>query len=723
MMNWNLYSNGDKFFAIVVSVLIGLFTAATLYPFIYIAAVSFSSGFAAQAGKVVLTPIDATLEAYGYIVSDPQFWVSDGNTFIYTIGGTVMSLLFIVPSAYALSRRQLKGRRFFNLFIAFTMWFNAGLIPFFLNMRDLGLLDSMFGIILGFAINAFNIILLRNFFESIPQSFEEAALIDEANDFQVLWKVFIPLSKPAIATITLFLIVARWNGFFWAMVLLQSESKIPLQVFLRHTISNLSDDDEFAIVQTAAGFSAETVTAAIIVCSIIPVLIVYPFVQKYFEKGISSRGCQRMKPQMGENNMHKLSLAATLLIGSAISTPAFADGHLRIVDEPLELTIQMNHARYPIYEETWPVEQAARELTGINLINDAVGANMRTDENTGRTEALNLMLASGNVPDIVGSSRIRDFVNQYGPEGAFVPFNDLIAEHAPNIAAYDAERPDIEAAVKASDGQMYYIPYLPDGKYGRAYWIRTDWLNALGLDMPETLDEYEAVLRAFKTQDPNGNGIADEVQFFARQWPELIRLVTLWDGRAHGSNTYHDFLVEDGKIGHGYVGEGYRDGIANLARWYEEGRRLANFGVEGQQYEMVDGEPIFTQEFLDAGPVNRSLYQVGAQLQGRGYFHEYNYEIQWSNEFALEGIALYDSGDYLIPDFLGVAFTADEQRVYDRTWSGIRDYMLERQQSWILGNGDVMADWDEYIATLDEMGMQELLVVMQSAYDRQYGVN
>ena len=285
-MNWSLYSNGDKVFALIVSILIGMFTVATLYPFIYIAAVSFSSGFAAQAGKVILTPIDATLEAYGFILLDPQFWLSYRNTFIYTIGGTIMSLLFIIPAAYALSRQQLKGRRFFNLFIAFTMWFNAGLIPFFLNMRDINLLDSMFGIILAFAVNAFNIILLRNFFESIPASFEEAARMDGANDFQVLWKVFIPLSKPAIATITLFCIVSRWNGFFWAMVLLQSEDKIPLQVFLRHKIATLSDDDEFAIVQTAAGFSAETVTAAIIVCSIIPVLIVYPYIQKYFEKGI-----------------------------------------------------------------------------------------------------------------------------------------------------------------------------------------------------------------------------------------------------------------------------------------------------------------------------------------------------------------------------------------------------------------------------------------------------
>ena len=140
--------------------------------------------------------------------------------------------------------------------------------------------------------------------------------------------------------------------------------------------------------------------------------------------------------------------------------------------------------------------------------------------------------------------------------------------------------------------------------------------------------------------------------------------------------------------------------------------------VEGQQYEMVDGQPIFTEEFLNAGPVNRSLYQVGAQLQGRGYFQDYNYEIQWSNEFALEGIALYDTGDYLIPDFLGVAFTADEQKVYDRTWGSIRDYMLERQQAWILGTGDVEKEWDDYMATLKKMGLEKVLGVMQTAYDR-----
>ncbi|MEM5585581.1 carbohydrate ABC transporter permease [Roseibium sp. AS2] len=285
MKKLHLYSRGDRIFVILNMILIAIFAVSTLYPFIYIAAVSFSSGFAARAGQVVLSPVGATFEAYKHVLSEPMFWISYKNTFIYTILGTVMSLLIIIPGSYALSRPQLYGRRFWNLMVAFTMWFHAGMIPFFLNMRDLGLLDSYFGIIIGFAVNGFNIILLRNFFEAIPNSFEEAARMDGASEFQVLWKVYLPLSKPAIATVTLFCIVSRWNGFFWAMVLLQDEQKIPLQVYLRHTIVTLSDDNEFGASLVDAAYSVETVTAAIIVCSIIPILVIYPFLQRYFEKG------------------------------------------------------------------------------------------------------------------------------------------------------------------------------------------------------------------------------------------------------------------------------------------------------------------------------------------------------------------------------------------------------------------------------------------------------
>jgi len=289
-MNMNLYSRGDKVFVWINMFLITMFTISTLYPFIYIASVSFSSGAAATAGQVLLTPVDMTLAAYKQVLSEPMFWISYKNTFVYTIGGTIVSLIIIIPGAYALSRPQLVGRRFWNMTIAFTMWFNAGMIPFFLNMRDLGLLDSYIGIIIGFACNAFNIILLRNFFESLPSSFEEAARMDGANEFQVLWKVFVPLSKPAIATITLFCIVARWNGFFWAMILLRDEDKIPLQVYLRQTIIQLTNDDDFASSLLEATYSFETVSAAIMVCSIIPVLVFYPFIQKYFNKGIMMGG-------------------------------------------------------------------------------------------------------------------------------------------------------------------------------------------------------------------------------------------------------------------------------------------------------------------------------------------------------------------------------------------------------------------------------------------------
>ena len=516
--------------------------------------------------------------------------------------------------------------------------------------------------------------------------------------------------------------------------------------------------------------------------------------------------------------MKKLTMISALLASTAMlaGAPLASAQDLLISDTPLELTIHMHHKRYTSYDENWPVEQAARELTNVYLRDATVGSN-----STDSREAMNLLLASGDMPDIVGTSRIKEFVMQYGPEGAFLPLNDLIAEHAPNIQAYFDERPEVFSALQAYDGNLYYIPYLPDGKYGRAYFIRYDWLEALDLDVPETVEEVEEVLRAFKTQDPNGNGLADEVPYFARQWEELIRLVTLWDGRSSGSDTYHDFYVDDGAIKHPYAGEGYRDGIANLARWYEEGlvdaevftrgssardfllsenlggmthdwfastsgynrlsadiegfefkafappasvsgvrmedhrripikpdgwalgysnsdpvasikyfdfwftpegRDIVNFGVEGQTFEYVDGEPQFTDEFLNNGrAVNSQLYEIGSQLHARGYFQDYEYERQWSNEFALEGIALYDEGDYLIDQFLGVALNEDEQKTFDKFFAPLRTYMLERQQAWILGSGDVMAEWDDYIETINQLGYGEVIEVMQSAYDRQYG--
>lgn len=520
--------------------------------------------------------------------------------------------------------------------------------------------------------------------------------------------------------------------------------------------------------------------------------------------------------------MRKLSVILAILGTTAMTAPAFAESHLPIVDEPLELTIHMHWPRaqgYGVGGDTntiYPVEEVTRELTGIYLVDKTSGRNTK-DNN----EAMNLLLATGDLPDIVGGNLIQQPVNQYGPEGAFVPLNDLVKEYAPNIQKFWDEHPGLVQAISAYDGNYYYIPYLPDGKYGRAWYIRQDWLDKLGLEQPQNVDEYKAVLEAFRDQDPNGNGLKDEVPYFSRQWEEVLRLLNLWDARSSGSDTYHDFYVTDeGKIAHPYAQEAYRDGLANIAQWYKEGlidpeiftrgsssrdyllgenlggathdwfastsgynaaladkidgfnfipflppaskagvrmeehRRipikpdgwaisytnkhpvetikyfdfffspegsnLANFGVEGKTWDMVDGEPIYKPEVLNSdSPVNSQMYLEGAQIY-RGYPQDYRYEWQWTSEAAREGIELYDTEDLLVDQFLGVAFNKEEQEVYDKYWPSLKTYMLERQQAWILGSGDIKADWDDYIATLKKMGYDQVIEVMNSAYARQY---
>ncbi|WP_257893329.1 extracellular solute-binding protein [Gymnodinialimonas phycosphaerae] len=521
--------------------------------------------------------------------------------------------------------------------------------------------------------------------------------------------------------------------------------------------------------------------------------------------------------------MRKVSLASAILATTALTSPVFADGHLMIVEEPLELTIHMHWPRAQGYgvggetSEIYPVELEARRLTGISLVDDTMGANT-----TDSGEAMNLLLAMGEMPDIVGGHLIQQPVNQFGPEGAFLPLNDLVAEHAPNIQAFWDENPDLQAAISAYDGNYYYIPYLPDGEFGRAWFIRQDWLDALGLEQPQNVDELYTTLVAFRDGDPNGNGEADEIPYFARQWQEVNRLLTLWDARSSGSDTYHDFYVNDaGEIVHPYAQDAYRVGLSNIAQWYEEGlidpeiftrgsssrdyllsenlggmthdwfastsgynsalaeavpgfnfipflppasaggvrmeehrripikpdgwaisysnehvietiryfdfwfteegRNLANFGVEGRTWNMVDGEPIFTDEVLNSDQaVNSQMYLEGAQIQ-RGYWQDYRYEWQWTAEAAREGIELYSANDLLVDQFLGVAFNQQEQAIYDRYWPSIRTYMLERQQAWILGSGDVEEDWADYIETLNDMGYDQVIEVMNSAYARQYG--
>lgn len=290
MLSSPYYTRSDRWFGRINAILLAVFAICAIYPVVYIASVSVSTGDSVTAGRVFLFPVDLDFSAFGRVFADKLFWTSYANTFFYTIFGTLASLIFILPASYALSKKRLRGRRVLGFFIAFTMWFNAGMIPFYLNISDLGLIDSRFGILIAFACNAFNIILMRNYFESVSPSFEEAARMDGANDWQILWKVYVPLSKPAIATVSLLCVISRWNGYFWSMVLLREESKIPLQVYLKKMIVELNLTEEFSSGAMHNSYSVETVVASIIVMSIIPVLLIYPVVQKYFTKGVMLGG-------------------------------------------------------------------------------------------------------------------------------------------------------------------------------------------------------------------------------------------------------------------------------------------------------------------------------------------------------------------------------------------------------------------------------------------------
>ncbi len=280
-------SRNEIVFKIFAYILIGAFALMALYPVVYAFSASISSKLAYESGSVVLWPKEVTFQVYEVIIYDKGFWISYTNTLFYTVFGTAWSMIISSLGAYVLSKKKLMFRRRLNFLLVFTMWFNAGMIPTYLNYVNMGV-DNRWGIVVAFGIQAYNIILLRNYFEGIPKEIEEAAIIDGANEFQVFSKVYLPMSKAALATVTLFYATSRWNGYFWSRLLLKEINEQPLQVYLRQLVENFRQIyDEMPI---DIGYSADSLVYAMIICSIIPVLIIYPFIQKYFAKGVNLGG-------------------------------------------------------------------------------------------------------------------------------------------------------------------------------------------------------------------------------------------------------------------------------------------------------------------------------------------------------------------------------------------------------------------------------------------------
>ena len=285
----------ELIFKIVSYTLLTVFALGCLYPFLYAVSASISGRHAVDYGEVVLFPKDIQFEAFRRMFNDNMFWNSYSNTLFLTVYGTLWALGVAILGAYALSKKRLLFRKAFNFYLVFTMWFSAGIVPQYLNylatkkvFNSVGIMDDKWLVVIAMGMAAMNIILLRNAFENVPSEIEEAAIVDGATEFGVLSKVFIPMSKSTIATVALFFAISRWNGYFWARQMISNSHEHPLQVFIRLTL------EDFTNSETMAGwnesYASDSVIYALIVCSIVPILIIYPFIQKYFAKGTNAGG-------------------------------------------------------------------------------------------------------------------------------------------------------------------------------------------------------------------------------------------------------------------------------------------------------------------------------------------------------------------------------------------------------------------------------------------------
>lgn len=275
---------GDRVFSIFNYIFVTLFSLACLFPFLYVVSFSVTPYSEYLENPLRLIPSRLEFGAYKQIFQMPLMWSGYRVTVLITLIGVVLNILLMVISAYPLSKPDLKGRNVILAFIVFTMFFNGGLIPNFYLIKTLGLYNTMWSLILPGALGAYNLILMKNFIGSIPPSLEESAYIDGANEIKVLFKIIIPLSKPAIATFVIFHAVGQWNTFFSAIIYTSKRSLWPLMLILRDLVV---EDGGLARDMMDTGSVTEfTLKMAIIVFATLPIIMVYPFLQRFFMKGL-----------------------------------------------------------------------------------------------------------------------------------------------------------------------------------------------------------------------------------------------------------------------------------------------------------------------------------------------------------------------------------------------------------------------------------------------------
>lgn len=290
MRKFKNYSLNDKIFYIIITAILTFFFLAVLYPCVFVLSASFSSGTAVQSGKVILFPVDLSIEGYRTVFNTSTVWTGFFNSLFYTAAGTMINLVMTLTAAYCLSRRDLPGHNGIMLLFTFTMFFSGGMIPSYMMVQNLGILNTRWALLLPGAIGVYNLIVARTFIvNSIPLELLEASQMDGCSDIMYYLKVVIPLSKAIIAVLVLFYGVGHWNAYFNAMIYLHDKSLYPLTLFLREILMASQIDPSTVQDPELQAKLAEMVGAikySLIVVSMVPVLLIYPFVQKYFVKGV-----------------------------------------------------------------------------------------------------------------------------------------------------------------------------------------------------------------------------------------------------------------------------------------------------------------------------------------------------------------------------------------------------------------------------------------------------
>jgi len=282
-------TRADRAFDIMNYVILTLCFLLVAYPLYFIVIASISDPVDVNAGRVILYPVRATLDGYRRILDYKSFFTGYRNTLVYTAVGTLVNMLLTVPAAYALSRKDLVGRNVFMMMIAFTMIFSAGLIPTYLHIRNLNLIDTMWALILPGAVSTWNLIVARTFFQqTIPDDLLEAAQLDGASNVQFFLRIVLPLSKSILAVLVLFYAVSHWNSYQNALYYITSDDKRPLQLVLRsilfeNTLGDMVEDASNLAAQQRLG---DLIKYGIIIASSLPLLILYPFLQRYFIQGV-----------------------------------------------------------------------------------------------------------------------------------------------------------------------------------------------------------------------------------------------------------------------------------------------------------------------------------------------------------------------------------------------------------------------------------------------------